>query len=149
MRRILILLLTANIVLTNCTISEKTSDTKSLKFADNKDKSPFTKDYQATNDTNKLSCKKTTPELQERRVSLLNDLREQIITKKDLENGYAFKFSGTDIILDRLSEFIKLERACCSFFFFRLSISGDSSEIWLELTGPEGVKDFIPNELKI
>lgn len=56
---------------------------------------------------------------------------------------------GTDKILDQLSEFIKTERACCDFFIFGLSISGDKSEIWLELTGPKGAKDFIETELEL
>jgi hypothetical protein len=45
------------------------------------------------------------------------------------------------------SEFIKTERECCDFFTFNLSISGDKSETWLELTGAEGAKDFISTEL--
>ena len=47
-----------------------------------------------------------------------------------------------------LAEFIKTERRCCEFFVFGLSVSGDKSEIWLELTGPEGTKDFISSELE-
>jgi hypothetical protein len=67
--------------------------------------------------------------------------------KKELKDGYAFKFPGTDKMLDELTEFIKTERECCDFFTFNLSISGDKSEAWLELTGVEGAKDFISTEL--
>jgi len=70
----------------------------------------------------------------------------------DGRNGawdYAFKFPGTDAMLDELTEFIKTERECCDFFTFNISISGDKSEAWLELTGLEGAKDFIKTELEL
>ena len=101
----------------------------------------------AENKSSELVCKLTTPELQDRKETILKSLKTKIVQKKELENGYAFKFSGTDEILDELTEFIKTERACCDFFVFGLSISGDKSEAWLELTGPEGAKDFILTEL--
>lgn len=50
-------------------------------------------------------------------------------------------------MLDELIEFIKTERECCDFFTFNLSITGDKSEAWLELTGVEGAKDFVTTEL--
>jgi len=118
-------------------------------MADKENKSICTKECKAKNQTNELSCKLTTPELQKRKETVLKSLREQVVAKKELENGYAFKFPGTDKILDQLSEFIKTERACCDFFVFGLSISGEQNEIWLELTGPEGSKDFISTELEI
>jgi len=72
-----------------------------------------------------------------------------MLEKRELPNGYAFKFAGTDQMVDELMEFIKTERECCPFFTFNLSISGDKSEVWLELTGVEGAKEFITAELKL
>lgn len=104
-------------------------------------------DCTAKNKTGQMSCKLTTPELRERKETVIASLKQQIIEKKELENGFAFKFLGTDSILDELTEFIKTERECCDFFTFGLSISGDKSEAWLELTGADGAKDFIISEL--
>ena len=101
----------------------------------------------AKNKSGELSCKLTTPELQKRKETVLASLKSQMTDKKELENGYAFKFPGTDKILDELTEFIKTERECCDFFTFELSVSGDKSEAWLELTGVDGAKDFITIEL--
>lgn len=101
----------------------------------------------AENRSGELACKLTTPELRERKGTVLKSLKAKIVEKKELGNGYAFKFTGTDEILDELTEFIKTERECCDFFVFNFSISGDKSEAWLELTGPEGSKDFIKSEL--
>ncbi len=102
---------------------------------------------QIMNTTIGISCKLTAPELQKRKVTVIGNLGRQISGKKELPDGFAFGFPGTDKVLDELLEFIKMERECCSFFSFHLSVSGDIKETWLTLTGPEGTKDFIQNEL--
>lgn len=96
-----------------------------------------------------LSCKLTAPELQKRKATVLADLQKQILQKKELPDGYSFKFKGSDKMIDELNEFIKTERACCDFFTFKLSITGDTSEVWLDLTGPKGVKEMIGSELEL
>lgn len=144
---ILTTILTA-FVLTSCNNIDKSTDKKSLATMDsNEKKSVCSDDCKAKNKTSELSCKLTTPELQKRKETVLASLKSQMTDKKELENGYAFKFPGTDKILDELTEFIKTERECCDFFTFGLSISGDKSEAWLELTGVDGAKDFITTEL--
>lgn len=94
-----------------------------------------------------LSCQLTSVELQKRKTTVLANLKEKMLSKEEIENGYVFKFSGSDELLDELIEFVKTERTCCNFFKFNLSISGDKSETWLELTGPKGAKQFIVTEL--
>jgi len=103
----------------------------------------------ATNKTADFVCSLTTPEMQQRKATVLASLKKQVVEKKELPDGFAYKFSGEDRVLDELMEFIKTERQCCKFFVFNLSISGDKSEIWLELTGVDGVKDVIANELEL
>ena len=94
-----------------------------------------------------LTCKLSSPQLMKRKETVLKKLKQQVLETKELADGYAFKFPGSDKVLDELTEFIKTERTCCDFFIFGLSISGDTSEAWLTLTGPEGAKDFISGEL--
>lgn len=101
----------------------------------------------ATNGSTVMTCKLTSPELRERKATVIASLKKKMVEKRELKNGYAFKFPGTDNVLDELTEFIKTERECCDFFIFGLSVSGDKSEAWLELTGADGVKDFITSEL--
>ena len=103
-------------------------------------------DCKAKNKTGEPGCKLTTPELRKRKETVIASLKQQILDKKELKDGYAFKFPGTDEVLDELTAFIKTERACCDFFSFGLSISGDKSEAWLELAGVVGSKDFIKSE---
>jgi RIO-like serine/threonine protein kinase len=96
-----------------------------------------------------LSCKLTNPEFQKRKATVLASLRNKIIDKKELSDGYSYKFNGSDEMLDELTEFIKTERLCCDFFQFNLFIEGNGSFIVLELKGEEGAKDFIKNELEL
>ncbi len=96
-----------------------------------------------------LSCKLMTAELQERKETVLASLRKQVIEKKELENGYAFKFNGSDKMIDELTDFEKTERHCCDFFTFNLSISGDTSSLLFEITGPKEAKEFIATELEL
>ncbi|MDQ3016761.1 MAG: hypothetical protein M3R25_08625 [Bacteroidota bacterium] len=86
-------------------------------------------------------------ELRQRKELVLASLKEKMLDRKELKNGYAFKYAGNDETLDELISFIKSERECCGFFIFNLSISGDKSEAWLEMTGVDGAKDFITEEL--
>jgi hypothetical protein len=135
------------ITLTALAISSCNNSKDNKMTADNNTTSVCSDDCKAKSKSGELSCKLTTPELQKRKETILASLKEQMTDKKELKDGYAFKFPGTDKMLDELTEFIKPERECCDFFTFNLSISGDKSEAWLELTGADGAKDFISTEL--
>ena len=95
-----------------------------------------------------VSCKLTSPELQHRKKTVIANLQKQVLERKELTDGYAYRFEGTDQILDELTTFIKMERMCCDFFDFKLSLNNDRS-VWLELTGPAGTKDFIDVEIEL
>ena len=95
-----------------------------------------------------LTCNLTAAELQQRKATVISSLKRQILEKKELKNGFAYKFKGSDIMIDELMSFVKSERDCCSFFTFNLSISGDKSEAWLEIIGPVSAKNYIKTELE-
>ena len=46
-----------------------------------------------------------------------------------------------------LATFIDLERRCCAFLRFRLTVEPGEGPIWLELTGPPGTREFLAAEL--
>lgn len=96
-----------------------------------------------------LTCKLTTPEMDERKATVLTSLRKKVLEKKELPNGYAFKFAGSDAVIHELTDFAKTERHCCDFFTFNLSISGDTSVVWFEITGPLDAKEFVVTELEL
>ena len=103
--------------------------------------------YTAKNTNTQLTCKMMPEDLRLRKETVLYSLKTKMLDRKELKNGYAFRFPGDDVVVDELIEFIKTERECCDFFVFNLSISGDKTEAWLEMTGVEGAKDFITQEL--
>lgn len=136
------------LTLTACNNSDKSTTNNKTMTANNETTTSTCSDNcKAQNKTRELSCKLTTPELQKRKETVIASLKQQILDKKELKDGYAFKFRGTDEVLDELTDFIKTERMCCDFFTFGLSVSGDKREAWLELTGVDGAKDFITSEL--
>jgi len=96
-----------------------------------------------------FTCKLTSPEIQQRKATVIASLKKKIIVKKELSNGFSYKFAGSDAIVDELTTFVKTERLCCDFFDFHLTVKGDGSFAWLTITGPKGARDFIKNELEL
>lgn len=92
-----------------------------------------------------LICKLTTPELQKRRATVIAGLKQLLRSKEEITNGLAFRFSSEDNVLDKLLDFIKSERLCCDFFSFRLDVVNEIAT--LEITGPEGTKEFLEHEV--
>lgn len=95
----------------------------------------------------KMTCKLTTPELQERKRTVIAELKSLVKERKEETNAVQYKFEATDTNIDLISNFIKTERLCCDFFEFGLFVESDSEFMWLKLSGPEGVKEFIREEV--
>ena len=136
------------VTLTAVTISGCNNSNENKITANNPTTSVCSDICKAKNDSTEISCKLTSAEMQQRKAIILESLRKEILEKKELTDGYAFKFNGSDIMFDKLTEFIKTERACCNFFTFNLSVGGDKNEIWLSMTGPKEAKEFIKTELE-
>jgi len=68
---------------------------------------------------------------------------------KELPNGYAVWLSNEASFIRDVAEFITLERLCCPFFDFRLESEAEGGNIWLALTGREGVKELAKIEFAI
>jgi hypothetical protein len=94
-----------------------------------------------------VTCKLTTPELQKRKATVIADLKALVLEKKELENGFSYKFEGTDEILDKLNDFIKTERMCCDFFTFQITVEEQTT--LLNITGPNGAKEFLKDEVDL
>lgn len=98
-------------------------------------------------ETKTIACKLTTPELQNRKRTIIAELKNAIREREETEHGVKYAFEGTDKMIDLVTSFIKTERLCCDFFDFRLSVGDAHAWIWLELSGPEGAKQFIQDEI--
>jgi hypothetical protein len=94
-----------------------------------------------------LACKLTAPELRERRETVITALRAQVSSVAETGDGFLYTFPLTTHMVGQVASFIETERQCCEFFSFHLSITSGSTEMTLEISGPEGSKEFLRNEL--
>jgi hypothetical protein len=97
--------------------------------------------------TKSVTCKLTTPELQKRKATVIADLKALVLERKELENGFSYKFEGSDETLDKLNDFIKTERMCCNFFMFQITVEEQTA--LLTVTGPNGAKEFLKEEVDL
>ena len=98
--------------------------------------------------TSVLTCNINGIPLQERARygQLVEVLRRAIQKRRELPDGYAFQMDTKQIGTAQLAEWIELERKCCPFFGFEIRWTPKNEAVWLHLSGPEGVKDFILDE---
>jgi hypothetical protein len=90
-----------------------------------------------------IACNLTPPEFQIRRTELLGTFREALLETRELDDGFAFRFPADEKWITGLAQLITFERECCPFLRFELQVEAANGPVWLELTGPEGTKDFL------
>ncbi|HKR21728.1 MAG TPA: hypothetical protein VJS17_03995 [Pyrinomonadaceae bacterium] len=86
------------------------------------------------------------PEQRETHLSTSRDLFLSLTEIRELSNGYEFRLDGSDVIV-KIAEFISLEKLCCPFLNFTLEVEAENGSVWLALTGREGVKAFVREEI--
>jgi hypothetical protein len=90
-----------------------------------------------------IACSLTDPEFQQRRAELLRTFQGASLETKELDDGYAYRFPSGAKWIAELAQLITFERECCPFLRFQLRLEPANGPLWLELTGPEGTKDFL------
>lgn len=90
-----------------------------------------------------VDCSLMPAELQERRRGLLAQVRGRVAQVEELEDGFRYTFSQAGDVLPDLTNLIQLEHQCCPFLTFRLTIEAGGDSVLLELTGPNGTKEFL------
>lgn len=93
------------------------------------------------------NCKLSSRELRHRKATVIAGLKGLVLEKYETSGGFKYGFDSSDQTFGLLCEFIRTERLCCDFFTFSLTISDRESPVWLELSGPEGTKEFIGHEI--
>lgn len=90
-----------------------------------------------------IACTFAEFELRERRETVLEKIKGAVSDVKEIENGFAYEFTSSGEVIMELAHLIDLEHRCCPFLKFQLTIESGQGPIRLELTGPEGTKDFL------
>ena len=96
-----------------------------------------------------VACTLTAPELHERRATVLQKVRRAVLEVTELEDGYAYTFPSASEWLSEVASLIDLERQCCPFLRFRITVNENSGPLLLEMTGPEGTIEFLLNTFKV
>jgi hypothetical protein len=90
-----------------------------------------------------IACTLSDAAFRERREEVLKTVLGAVVEQLELTDGYAYCFPPETKWIVELAEFIAFERECCPFLKFNLRIEPESGPIWLEVTGPEGTKEFL------
>jgi hypothetical protein len=90
-----------------------------------------------------IACSLTSAELQERRRTVLERPGDAVVEVKELADGFAYSFPAEGGRFLELADMIDLERQCCPFLQFRVTVAASHGPLTLEITGPEGTKDFL------
>ncbi len=94
-----------------------------------------------------LACNLTAPELAARLIELGAVLRGRAAEVAPLADGYAFRYAADDAPLAELARLIDLERRCCPFLRFQLTVEPGGGPVSLALTGPNGTREMLEAEL--
>ncbi len=96
-----------------------------------------------------LSCTLSSPELLNRRLTILKAIRNATTETLELSNGFALRLPVSDEWRKKLEEFIAFERQCCAFLSFEIQERPADSGLWLHVSGPDGTKEFVRTELML
>jgi hypothetical protein len=84
-----------------------------------------------------------------RREDLLGTLVRRAAEHIELANGYRVRFSAEPGVLRTIADAIEIERQCCRFLRFQVTVEPDERSIWLEFTGPSGAREFLAGMLNL
>ena len=87
------------------------------------------------------------PEERRAHIAAIADVFGAVEEIRELADGYSFRVTSETSMLLKLADFIAKERLCCPFFGFSLHLEPQGGELWLSLTGRDGVKPFIQAEI--
>jgi hypothetical protein len=90
-----------------------------------------------------IACTLTPDVLRARREGLLADLLRRPDARDVVTDGIRFRFPPTSETLSTLVRVVDAERQCCRFLRFTIAVEPAGGPITLELTGPQGTRQFL------
>jgi hypothetical protein len=90
-----------------------------------------------------IVCSLNDKELRERREKYLDKMAGSLVASEVLDDGTRFRFHIGDSTLINLVEIINLERECCPFLSFKITLDAGSNSVSLDVTGPGEIKEMI------
>jgi len=90
-----------------------------------------------------VACTLPPDALAARQANLLRSLLPRAQERLVLPDGYRIRFPPDPDILVAIAHTIDAERLCCRFLRFTVVVEPDGGAILLDLTGPEGTREFL------
>jgi hypothetical protein len=81
--------------------------------------------------------------LNARRQGLLSELLAQSAARELLPDGLRLRFAPSGETLSSIARAVEAERHCCRFLRFTLTVEPDEGQFTLDLTGPQGTREFV------
>lgn len=88
-----------------------------------------------------------TPEQKRRYRALARKLAGAVFARRELERGYGIKIASAKLGVAEAGEWMLLEGKCCPFL--ELTLEPEGFDFWVNLTGREGVKEFLKMEMNL
>jgi hypothetical protein len=80
-------------------------------------------------------------------AGLIEQLSPLLESVRELRDGYTLRFMEDGSVFARLAEWMRLESSCCPFLKLELKVVGKSGPVELRLTGGDGVKEFLRDQV--
>jgi hypothetical protein len=90
-----------------------------------------------------IACTLSAAEVSDRARTVLAALRAHARGITELPDGYAIELTPSDEAIAAATQVIQLERRCCRFLRFTLTVEPAEGGVTLALTGAPGVRDFL------
>ena len=94
-----------------------------------------------------IACTLSGPEMRERERTVLAGLRAHTRAIREQPDGYVLDLETSDDALAAAAKMIALERRCCPFLRFTLTVEPGEAAIELALTGAPGTREFLSSWL--
>ena len=95
-----------------------------------------------------IACSLTLDELVAMRNSLLPGLLARANAQESIPGGFRWGFEPTLDMAKEIGAVIDAERRCCPFLRFLLIVEPGDGSVWLEVTGPDGTRNFLKTLLE-
>jgi hypothetical protein len=90
-----------------------------------------------------VACTLSPEALATRRQGLLAELMGRADSHDELNRGHRFSFAASDETLALIAKTVVAERHCCGFLRFQITVEPGGGPVTLEITGPEGTRQFL------
>jgi hypothetical protein len=90
-----------------------------------------------------ILCTLSPDALRARREGLLANLLRRAESHELTADGLRVRFAADGETLAAVARVVDAERQCCRFLRFGITVEPDGGPVTLELSGPEGTREFV------